>query len=848
MPLSTADNASNLQRIVFTRFVNQKLEVGKKPTIKDVVTDLGDGVALVNLLEVLSDKPFTGKALKPQKVKIQMVDQANRALQFAKDIGVKSQTWASAENLIDQEETPIMGLVWAVMQTFLKFGDDEDGAKLSAEDSLLMWVQNQTFGYDVEIKGFAKSFQDGVALAALINKFRPTLIDPKDLSAGKSVENMEKVFQAAQLYFDLERFIEPSDVQNLDSKSAFIFVSEFYYGIARQRKVDLACRRITKLVQYTVVNDEMRADYQTKSDALLAKLADVTATLNDRTIDNTMSGAQAKIEEFQVYKTDSKPLIVSSFLQLEGLYNHLAMRLAEHNRPKFEPGAKKSIPELKVALQQLEETEKERQIALVAELNRQIRLEQLNEQHQLKFDKLKAWQDKSQVLLFKVEDINSIGEAEYEINRLKNYNNEEKVVMEGSVPVLQKVSAELESEKFEHIAAVKDREEAAQAGFKTLQELSQAKSVVLDEALKKEIEKERLRLEFATQAAEFGRFVESQNELLEGAFFGFNLQEVEAFGTTIQEDFKAVLATSEQQQSAFKATSAEAEALGVVENRYTPYNLEELQKLATSLSQSQADCQTRYETELARQRHNDALCKTFAQLASAFVSVFEANKEAITSSSESLEAQLSNVEAKVAEDHLSNLAEIEKAQADIDAANVKNNPHSHYTSKDCAVQLEQYKSFLASKAAQLQEEIAHAQLKGLTKEQDEEIEAQFKQFDKDASGSLMKNEFKSCLYSLGEDKSSKMVEEIMEKFGSVATGISHEGFKAFMIEQLGDTDTKEEIILGWELVNKNEEVAKLEYMQRTPLREFDIKYLQDTAPAKGEGYDYHAWTESVFAR
>ncbi len=35
----------------------------------------------------------------------------------------------------------MLGLIWNVMRTFLKFGDDDN--KMSAQDSLKMWCQNQ---------------------------------------------------------------------------------------------------------------------------------------------------------------------------------------------------------------------------------------------------------------------------------------------------------------------------------------------------------------------------------------------------------------------------------------------------------------------------------------------------------------------------------------------------------------------------------------------------------------------------------------------------------------------------------------------------------------------------------
>ncbi len=53
---------------------------------------------------------------------------------------------SAAENLVDGTEKQVLGMVWAVMRTFMKFGNEED-SKINARDALLAWVKNQTLGY-----------------------------------------------------------------------------------------------------------------------------------------------------------------------------------------------------------------------------------------------------------------------------------------------------------------------------------------------------------------------------------------------------------------------------------------------------------------------------------------------------------------------------------------------------------------------------------------------------------------------------------------------------------------------------------------------------------------------------
>ncbi len=59
--------------------------------------------------------------------------------------------------------------------------------------------------------------------------------------------------------------------------------------------------------------------------------------LEDRSIDDTMAGAKRRIEEFYNYKLKDKNVLLSNQLDLEALYNNLAMKLSYHKRPEFVP-------------------------------------------------------------------------------------------------------------------------------------------------------------------------------------------------------------------------------------------------------------------------------------------------------------------------------------------------------------------------------------------------------------------------------------------------------------------------------------------------------------------------------
>merc|ERR1712159_402717 len=132
----------------------------------------------------------------------------------------------------------------------------------------------------------------------------------------------------------------------------------------------------------------MRAEYGESADSLTSELDRVGKLLGDRSIDNTMAGARRKLDEFYEYKTKAKSGMIADQLNLQSLYNHLSMRLSHRKRPAFNPGEGRTLEAVDGAFAKLEECESERKVALHAELNRQIKLVQLDEQLKGRHEKL----------------------------------------------------------------------------------------------------------------------------------------------------------------------------------------------------------------------------------------------------------------------------------------------------------------------------------------------------------------------------------------------------------------------------------------------------------------------------
>merc|ERR1712137_535550 len=98
---------------------------------------------------------------------------------------------------------------------------------------------------------------------------------------------------------------------------------------------------------------------------------------------------------------------------------------------------------------------------------------------------------------------------------------------------------------------------------------------------------------------------------------------------------------------------------------------------------------------------------------------------------------------------------------------------------------------------------------------------------------------------MGEERGKKEIEEILTKLGNgdaANVKISYDGYKEFMIEQLGDTDTAEAITAGLKLMNRQEDTCQWHIMLDVLDQEY-LDYIKST-----HGDNYAEWTTSVFAR
>jgi Ca2+-binding EF-hand superfamily protein len=196
------------------------------------------------------------------------------------------------------------------------------------------------------------------------------------------------------------------------------------------------------------------------------------------------------------------------------------------------------------------------------------------------------------------------------------------------------------------------------------------------------------------------------------------------------------------------------------------------------------------------------------------------------------------------------LQKISELAAQMNERGITNNDHTSLTEKDIQVQWDQYKLFLQNKEKQIQDEIELARLRGLTPEDVKEIDDNFRQFDKNNNNYLETRELKTCLFSLGEERSKANIEELVNKFGD-GKKLMYEQFFELMVQVLGDSDTLDEVINGFKLINRIPEgqqpIASSQKLAKVMEEPF-IQYILEHGEKLGDGVDFVKWSQWIFSR
>ncbi|XP_065811298.1 filamin-B isoform X2 [Labrus bergylta] len=239
MPATEKDLAvdatwKKIQQNTFTRWTNEHLKCVNKQLV-DLQVDLGDGLKLIALLEVLSQKKMFRKYHSRPNFRQMKLENVSVALEFLEKENIKLVS-IDSKAIIDGNLKLILGLIWTLILHYsismpMWEGEDEDTESKTPKQRLLGWIQNKV--PDLPIQNFSQDWRNGKALGALVDSCAPGLCpDWETWDSVKPVQNATEAMQLADDWLGIPQVITPEEIidSNADEHSVMTYLSQFPKG------------------------------------------------------------------------------------------------------------------------------------------------------------------------------------------------------------------------------------------------------------------------------------------------------------------------------------------------------------------------------------------------------------------------------------------------------------------------------------------------------------------------------------------------------------------------------------------------------------------------------------------
>jgi len=213
----------DIQQNTFTRWANDYLKV-RGIAVNDAKKDFSNGLALINLLEVISGKSL-GKYNRHPKIVHQKGENLNIALKFIESEGLKLVNIGS-EDIMNGNLRALLGLLWTLILRYeIKGNVDNDK---SAMDDLLKWVRSKIPEYNIQ--NFTHDWNDGRAICALVDALRPGLCpNHRSLDPADRLANATRGIDLAEQRMGVDKLILPEEMVHpkVDKLAMMTYIAQF---------------------------------------------------------------------------------------------------------------------------------------------------------------------------------------------------------------------------------------------------------------------------------------------------------------------------------------------------------------------------------------------------------------------------------------------------------------------------------------------------------------------------------------------------------------------------------------------------------------------------------------------
>lgn len=568
------------QRKTFTAWCNSHLRKAGTQ-IDNIEEDFRNGLKLMLLLEVISGetlpKPDRGK------MRFHKIANVNKALDFIASKGVKLVS-IGAEEIVDGNVKMTLGMIWTIILRFAI--QDISVEEMTAKEGLLLWCQRKTAPYkNVNVQNFHLSFKDGLAFCALIHRHRPDLIDYSKLSKDNPLENLNTAFDVAEKYLDIPRMLDPEDFINTpkpDERAVMTYVSCYYHAFQGAHQAETAANRICKVLKVNQENERLMEEYERLASDLLEWIRRTTPWLENRSVDNSLSAVQKKLEEFRTYRRKHKPPRVEQKAKLETNFNTLQTKLRLSNRPAYLPTEGKMVSDIASAWKGLELAEKGFEEWLLSEMMRLERLDHLAQKFKHKADIHEDWTRGKEDML-QSQDFRNCKLNEVKALKKKHEAFESDLAAhQDRVEQIAAIARELNVLEYHDILTINTRCQRICDQWDRLGSLTQKRRNALDEAERLLEKIDTLHLEFAKRAAPFNNWLDGAREDLVDMFIVHTMDEIQGL-IDAHEQFKQTLGEADKECKSILALVQEVQTIaqkhqipGGIENPYTTLTAGEL--------------------------------------------------------------------------------------------------------------------------------------------------------------------------------------------------------------------------------------------------------------------------------
>mmetsp|Transcript_27072 Transcript_27072/g.64442 ORF Transcript_27072/g.64442 Transcript_27072/m.64442 type:complete len:1509 (-) Transcript_27072:202-4728(-) len=248
----------------FTRWWNSWLQM-RGITVTDLCEEIKPGVISMNLIELLSAS-VAGKYNKSPSSRFQMLENNGAFLAQLKSKNIRLVN-IGPEDLTAGNRTLILGLTWTLI---LRYEIQKFGAEV---DELLRWVKLCTKNFEgVDVTNWHTSFNDGLALSAILNKHSPESLNYDEIRALSPLDRLNKAFDVAEKSFGVPKLLDPDEmvgVGKTDDKSVIVYVAKLRQAFADQaddvkRRIaeEEAARLATERAEARKATAALKADFE----------------------------------------------------------------------------------------------------------------------------------------------------------------------------------------------------------------------------------------------------------------------------------------------------------------------------------------------------------------------------------------------------------------------------------------------------------------------------------------------------------------------------------------------------------------------------------------------------------